>query len=233
MNGSKKPMKSGTPGEIMKSKYRNRKTVAAISMALTVIALSGCTLGKRDDAELANGLLKNPADNFVGTAGMRNATQLNQSMSAVTGVSVGDTGAPNVQTLFQTLKPRLSADGNVQAVGPSMMLAQTTLASGYCKRLIDIDAALATGSRRAFNGVDFTKDATALTTAVRGDVFKSMANLFLRRDLTAAEIQILSDSVDESVTALKAANVTGANQTKSALLVPCTALLGGLEFAKS
>ncbi len=214
-------------------KQEKRKSmIATLSLALTVLVLSSCTINKRDGAELAAGLKTN-TDNFVGTAGIRNATQLNQSMAAVTGVSTGDTAAPNVQNLFQALKPRLSADGTVGAVGPSMMLAQTTLASGYCKRMIDIEAAQAAGSRRTFSSVDFTKDSTALTDSVRGDVYKAMANSFLRRDLSAAEVGILNESVDETIAALKAANVTGGNQTRSTLLVPCTALLGGLEFAKS
>jgi len=188
---------------------------------LFIVSSSGCSLfssGKRGG--LGNG---GSAAATNGTVSIRDFNQLLDSVSVATGVPITDAG---LSSFYGQARSRLSLDGNVSSVSPSILLTMTGVAGMACNRMLQMEKALPKESRLVYGMVDFSKDQSILTPQVRSDLFAASAMRFWRRPPTANEIAILSNLIDET----NAGQSVSSNQLMNSLLVHCTSMLSSLEF---
>lgn len=209
-----------------------------------LLALGGCT-GVQKSLEGA----APPAPPVPGTIGIRNLDQLTLSMSTVTGVPVVDgAGTPTKAVDYTgstmadpagggnltfasfntTITPWLSADGNASSVTASMLLSATGLSGIFCSTLLNNESK----APNLLKVVKFSSGSKGLTPTVTGSVIQTFSSLFWRRDPTASEIQILTQSIADATAGLSGTGITdpSSQATQAVLLVPCTAALSSIAF---
>jgi hypothetical protein len=167
-----------------------------------------------------------PPEALRGTVGIKNFLQLRASMSTVTGVPVSD---PGVDDYFQRNKTHFSSDGRVGTISGPMMLAHSGLAGIFCSKLVDNESSAPSSSRKFFSAVDFTRNPTAFTDAIRRDAIRRTFQNILTRVPEEAEFTILLRAMNEA----SAGRPLTADLTSNLCLITCTAVLASIEFSAS
>jgi hypothetical protein len=231
--------------QMRNSIFSNPKRIPVLSVTLALVILSGCS-GTQKSLEAG---LPPPAP-VPGTIGIRNLDQLTLSMSTVTGVALADGsgnpikatnasggtyadaangGAPLTFSSFNTtIMPWLSADGNAAGVTASMLLSTTGLAGIFCSTMLHNEAT----TPNLLKTVKWTAGSKGLTSAIQSTVIGVFATSFWRRDPSATEATILTQSISDAIAGLAGTGITdpSSQATQTVLLVPCTAALSSIAF---
>ena len=203
--------------------------IATLGLLTTTV---GCDLFNNKEEPGSVSVSQSVLDSGQGTIGIKNLNQLAPAYSVALGVPMD----ANLTTVASNAIPWLSADGTIDNVNATMLLAITGLAGHFCKTFLAQEASLAPDKRKATKSVDFTKGTVGLTDAIVGQVLDRYAQIFWRRSPDSSEMSTLRDSLNEAAAAVvEPANGTDAQRStaaQNALLVPCTAAATSIDFIK-
>jgi hypothetical protein len=157
-----------------------------------------------------------------GDFAIKNYRQILASLAVVTGVSVND---PDIQRTYGETMTRLPKFGRIDEVNSSMLLALTSLSGMFCRKMIEADARLADGSRRAHNGVDFAQPPTAFLEDTRRAIIGNYAGLFWGRAVLEEEVSLVLATMTEAEPQVG----TTAASTQQLLIVACTAMAASTD----
>lgn len=165
-------------------------------------------------------------DDIVAISGVRttsilSANRLLASFLSVTGVTTPTTDTINAYARYKTT---LSLDGAANSPTPPMLMAISNIAAEVCDDLVVQEKALAGGSRRIFNSVNFTVSPAQITPAIIADSVRRMARSFWGRNETAEELTAITNGVNEAKQ-----GQTAAAQTDIAMIYACTGMLSSLS----
>lgn len=152
--------------------------------------------------------------------GIKNFEQINNTMSALTGVPTSDAA---IMTVYNDIAIQLPTDNNVKNFLPSMQVAITKLATEYCDRTVETEAYRS----KIWTTVNFTQGpATTLTSANK----TTMINQTVEKFFGPIE-QVEIDKVKSELLSLYDMLIAGESTTASATTRKivkgiCTASLG-------
>ena len=154
---------------------------------------------------------------------LKNHRQMYYSFAAATKVDPTDAAIRQLFSEDRTLLPEL---GNEQEIGSPALFASASIASYFCRRMISKDALIVDRSQRtADRDVDFTKGPSDLTEAKVASVSQEYARLFLKRDATGPEIDVLK----RLVSAAASGRPDTPAETKNILTLTCAAVGGSFD----
>lgn len=164
----------------------------------------------------------------IGTIGIMNVDQLVPTLVQATDVTPTAQVPGSMISLndqFTAIKGLLSTAGSAADVNPTMILVMTGMVGSACRILITNEAAAASGARKITGPVNFTAGPAGLTPAVRNTVLMNYFRMWNRRDATAEELNILSETLDEAISAQGSAG-TATKKVQDVLMIPCVAACG-------
>ena len=179
--------------------------------------------------EPAPGVLSITADTraVIPQSGVRTFDQVNNTMAALTGISVATT---NVATVFTQLRQQLPSNSNVMSFLPGQQIGIAKLATEYCDSMVENGTARAAFFNAAPAFEFGSAVATAFSTQAKKDLITNTLNskligVNLANQPTAAESYA---EVNSLLNDLIAAAPAGSDQVRTRSIVKgaCTAVLG-------
>lgn len=162
------------------------------------------------------------------------AEQILKAMIAVTGIESADNpDDPADDLILSTYAQRsgsLPAGQDLRLMTAPMMVSVANLASAVCAKMVDREITVPDGNagvRLFFREVAFSQGPAAITDEAARLAATRMARNFWRRDITAAELTLIADTMRGEF--LTGVNGSASAETRAFALGMCTAMLSSLD----